>query len=84
MASRRHGNDGRLAAIYLARRVTDEAVGAIGEHFGEVSAAAISKTVARVESRLREDPDWARRLAKLAGRWTTSGDAASEKLNVKT
>ena len=84
MASRRHGNDGRLAAIYLARRVTDEAVGAIGEHFGEVSAAAISKTVARVESRLREDPDWARRMAKLAGRLTTPGDAAFKKLNVKT
>ena len=45
VTSRRHGNDGRLAAIYLARRVTDEAVGAIGEHFGGVSAAAISKTV---------------------------------------
>ena len=84
VTSRRHGNDGRLAAIYLARRVTDEAVGAIGECFGGVSAAAISKTVARVESRLREDPDWARRLEKLASRLTTCDDAAAKKLNVKT
>lgn len=63
--SRRHGNEARLAAIYLARQVTDEGVAAIGRHFGGVSLAAISKTVARAEQRRSEDPGWDRRLAQL-------------------
>ena len=66
LAIRRRGNEARSAAIYLARLVTDEAVGAIGEYFGGVSTAAISKTVARAETRRGEDRAWNRRLAKLS------------------
>ncbi|OHB69816.1 MAG: hypothetical protein A2V70_14785 [Planctomycetes bacterium RBG_13_63_9] len=76
LASRRHGNEARWAAIYLARLVTDETVGAIGEYFGGVSEPTISKTVARVEARRREDRGWDRRLARLAGRLTACGDPA--------
>ena len=71
-ASRRHGNEARLAAIYLARQVTDEPVGVIGKHFGGVTMAAISKTVARVESRRQEDPTWDHRLINLSQRLMTS------------
>jgi REP element-mobilizing transposase RayT len=83
LASRRHGNQARLAAIYLARLVSDEAVGVIGRCFGGVSGAAISKTVARVEQRRAEDPAWDRRLTTLLERLRPMGDAV-EKLNVKT
>ena len=81
--SRRHGNEARSAAIYFARRVTDEAVGVLGEYFGGVSRAAISQIMARVENRRGEDRAWDRRLAKLSERLQTSGDA-QPKLNVKT
>ena len=70
--SRRHGNEARSAAIYLTRQVTDEPVEMIGKHYGGVSMAAISKTVARVESRRQEDRAWDRRLAKLSQRLMTS------------
>jgi chromosomal replication initiation ATPase DnaA len=70
--SRRHGNEARSAAIYLARQVTDEPVGMIGKYFGGVSMAAISKTVARVDRRRQEDRTWDRRLAKLLQRLMTS------------
>jgi putative transposase len=69
--SRRHGNEARSAAIYLARRVTDEAVGVIGTYFGGVSMAAICKTVARAENRRQEDRAWDRRLGKLSQRLAT-------------
>ncbi|NQT16436.1 MAG: transposase [Planctomycetes bacterium] len=72
-ASRRHGNDARSAAIYLSRLVTDEPAGVVAHHFGGVSRAAISKTVARTEKRREEDPDWDRRLAKLSKQFTQSG-----------
>jgi hypothetical protein len=81
--SRRHGNEARLAAIYLSRLASDEAVGRIARHFGGVSAAAISKTVARVEQGRGEDPTWDRRLACLLERLRRTGDAA-QRLNVKT
>lgn len=48
----RHGNEARWGAMYRARRVTDESVPAIDEHFGGVSTAAISRTFASVENRL--------------------------------
>ncbi len=70
--SRRHGNEARSAAIYLARQVTDAAVGAIGQYFGGVSLAAISKLVARVEDRRGQDRAWDRRLTELAERLRTS------------
>jgi hypothetical protein len=55
------------------RRVTDAAVGVIGEYFGGVSMAAISKMVARVEHRRGEDRAWNRRLVGLLQRLRTSG-----------
>ena len=82
--SRRHGNEARSAAIYLARRMSDAAVGEIGKYFGGVSLAAISKTVARVESRRREDHAWDRRLVELSHRLGTSEASLQQKLNVKT
>ncbi len=81
--SRRHGNQARLAAIYLSRLASDEAAGRIARHFGGVSAAAISKTVARVEHRRGEDPAWDRRLESLLDRLRATGDAA-QRLSVKT
>ena len=66
VACRRRGNDGRLAAIYLSRRLTDESVGAIGQYFGGVSTAAISKAVQRAEIRRNQDRAWDRQLTKLA------------------
>jgi REP element-mobilizing transposase RayT len=71
--SRRHGNEARSAAIYVARQVTDAAVRVIGEYFGGVSMAAISKMVARVEHRRGEDRAWNRRLVELLRRLRTSG-----------
>jgi chromosomal replication initiation ATPase DnaA len=38
VARRRRGNDGRLAAISLCRRLTDESVGTIGDYFGDSEA----------------------------------------------
>ncbi len=81
--SGRHGNDARSAAIYLARQATDEAVGAIGAYFGGVSTAAVSKTVARAESRRPTDSAWDRRLTQLSERLERSGEV-QHKLNVKT
>ncbi len=63
--SPRHGNETRSAAIYLAHRVTDEAVGAIGTNFRSVSMAAICRTVARAENRRQDDRARDRRLAEL-------------------
>lgn len=75
LVSRRHGNDARSAAIYLARQVTDETVGAVARSFGGVSMAAISKTVARVEGRRAEDKAWDRRLRELSARLRGDGRA---------
>ena len=71
LAVRRRGNEARSAAIYLTRLLTDEAVGAIGEYFGGVSTAAISKMVARAEQRREEDRAWARCVEKLLERVRT-------------
>jgi REP element-mobilizing transposase RayT len=83
LLSRRHGNDARLAAIYLSRQVTDEGVGAIGRRFGGVSTAAVSKTVARMEKRRGEDRQWDRRLARLLDQ-LRGKPRIEQKLNVKT
>jgi putative transposase len=82
LVSRRHGNDARLAAIYLVRQVTDEGVGAMGRRFGGVSAAAISKTVARVGKRRGEDRPWDRRLAKILDQ-LHANPGSQKTLNVK-
>ena len=79
----RRGNEARSAAICLARRVTEEAMGVLGESFGGLRRAAISKMAARVESRRGEDRAWDRRLAKFSERLQTS-EQAPQKFNVKT
>jgi len=66
LTSRRHGNDGGLTVVCLARSLTDAAVGVIGQYFGDVSPAAISKAIQRAEDRRSSDRNWNRRLAKLA------------------
>lgn len=67
----------------LGKRVTDEAVGAIGAYFGGVSTAAVSKTVAGAENRRPTDSAWDRRLTQLSEQLTTRGEAR-DKLHVKT
>jgi len=74
-AVRRRANEARSAAIYLARLLTDEPVGGIGEYFGGVSRAAVSKTVARAEDRRKSDRAWDRRLETLSERLRTSARA---------
>ncbi|HUG69588.1 MAG TPA: hypothetical protein VMM76_17685, partial [Pirellulaceae bacterium] len=37
---RRHGNDARVATVYLIRRLTDEKVTTLAKQFGGVSVAA--------------------------------------------
>lgn len=72
--SRRHGNEARSAAIYSARHQTDTGVRAIRAYFGGVSPAAISKAVARMETRRAEDRVWDLRLAELWERVQTGGN----------
>lgn len=62
---RRHGNDARVAAIYLIRRLTDEKVTTLAKQFGGVSVAAISKLLSRAELRREEDPNWDGLLEEL-------------------
>jgi chromosomal replication initiation ATPase DnaA len=76
LVSRRHGSEARPAALHLARRLADEAVGVIARQFGGVTTTAISKTIARVEDRRAGDRAWDGRLAKLWERLRTMGDAA--------
>jgi len=80
--ARRHGNDARIAGIYLVRRLTDQKVAALAEDFGAVSMAAISKAVARAEWRKQEDPKWNRLITNLERKLLEKKDG--EKLNVKT
>ncbi len=68
---RRRENDARTVAIYLVRRLTAQSVATIAEQFGEVSLAAISKTVQRSEIRRAEDAKWNRLLGKLEKRCLT-------------
>jgi REP element-mobilizing transposase RayT len=74
LAKRRRRNEARMAAIYLARSVCDCPVAAIGRHFGGVSEAAVSKTVARAARRRGEDRAWDARLAKLLARLQPTAD----------
>ncbi|MEW6358166.1 MAG: transposase [Planctomycetota bacterium] len=52
---RKWGNEGRAAAIYLCRKLTDEPIGTLGERFGGVCGQAISKTAAQAAGRIRRD-----------------------------
>jgi len=62
---RRHGNDARIAAVYLIRRLTNEKVTKLAEQFGGVSVAAISKLLRRAELRRQEDTPWNGLLEEL-------------------
>ena len=70
-AIRRHGNDARVVAIYLVRRLTDQTVSATADQFGSVSMAAISKVVKRADLRRSEDPKWNGMLAQLEKQCTS-------------
>lgn len=61
----RRGNDARMAALCLCRRLTDERVGSLATRFGGVSPAAVTKSVTRGEARCSTDADWDRHLAEL-------------------
>ena len=65
---RRRGNVARAVAIHLCRRWTGEAMTSLGARFGGVSAAAMSKAVARFGERVRADRGLARsvRACELA------------------
>jgi hypothetical protein len=80
VARRRRGNDGRLAAIYLCRRLTNESVGGIGNYFGGVSTSAISKAVQRAEIRRSQDRVWERQLKRLMKRIRSSGQSDAKRL----
>jgi hypothetical protein len=53
--------------------LTDERVSDLAARFGGVSAAAITKAVARVESRRATDRRWNRLLGKLEAQLRISG-----------
>jgi REP element-mobilizing transposase RayT len=79
---RRHGNDARVAAIYLIRRLTSEKVMTLAQEFGGVSVAAISKLLSRAELRRQKDPHWNNLLEELERKcWC---QPCSIKLKVKT
>ena len=64
-AVRRHGNDARMAAVYLARECAALPVTQLAAHFGPVSASAISKLLRQAARRRHEDRDWNRLLSSL-------------------
>lgn len=74
---RRHGNDARLAALWLCRRLTDERVSDLAERFGDVSAAAITKAIARCNDRRADDRRWNLQLGKLESQLRKSGKPSS-------
>lgn len=65
MAKRVKNNDARSAALYLIRQLTSETTLSLAGRYGDVSQAAISKAVQRVEARCAEQPSWDRRLSRL-------------------
>ena len=60
----RWGNDPRAAAIYLSQKLTGLPLGAIGERFGGVRGAAVSRPASRFRERLSREHG----LAKEVGR----------------
>ena len=64
-AVRRRGNDARMAAVYLARECAALPVNQLAQHFGPVSASAISKTLRQAAIRRQEDRQWDRLLCTL-------------------
>lgn len=64
-AVQRHGNDARMAALYLARECAALPVTQLAQHFGPVSAPAISKLVRQAAQRRYQDRRWDRLLSGL-------------------
>jgi len=62
---RRHGQEARVAAVYLVRRLTDEKVTTLAKQFGGVRVAAISKWLSRAELRREADQSWNGLLEEL-------------------
>ena len=79
-AVRRRGNDARMAAVYLARECAALPVTQLAQHFGPVSASALSKTLRQAALRRQEDRRWDRLLNTLESKLRS---AARESL-VKT
>ena len=81
-ATRRRGNDARMAAVYLARECAALPVTQLAHHFGEVSASAISKLVRQAVTRRHGDgkDQWKRLVSKLE----QSLRSAIPKFKVKT
>ena len=65
LVGRRHGNDARLAALWLCRRLTDERVASLAARFGGVSSVAITKAVTRSENRRSTDRHWDHHVSQL-------------------
>ena len=63
--ARRHGNDPRLAALYLGRKLTATNVTAMAQRFGRVSPSAVSKLVRQTEARRLQDGNWNQQLTRL-------------------
>jgi REP element-mobilizing transposase RayT len=64
-AARRHGNDARMAAVYLARECAALPVTRIAEYFGAVSVSAISKLLRQATQRRQQDRPWDRLISSL-------------------
>ncbi len=72
-AKRIKNNEARVAAVYLIRRLTSVSATQLAERYGDVSQAAISKTVQRAEIRRDEQRRWKQRLARLEKSLRTGG-----------
>ncbi len=64
-AKRIKNHEARVAAIYLIRKLTGVSAKQLGERYGGVSQAAISKAVQRAEARRDEQRHWEQRLSRL-------------------
>jgi chromosomal replication initiation ATPase DnaA len=63
--ARRHGNDARTAALYLARECAAIPVTKLAHQFGQVSVSAVSKLLRQASRRRDQDPGWNRQLRAL-------------------
>jgi REP element-mobilizing transposase RayT len=74
---RRKGNVARAAALYLCRKLTGEALEALGARFGRITSQAVSKVVARLGDDLVANRPLARQIRHCEA-------LAHGKLQVKT
>ena len=61
----RHGNRAREAAMLLARELTLERLGDLGQVFGGISPSGVSELVRRAEFRGEREPEFAQLLQEL-------------------